>query len=103
MLASSDDWCDGNTLWVNIYFISETKNWWEIYNIGTLQCIATLLDKSTTLLIWGVRVIGGYRWSYKCINTTFLVSRLKMNIFGNLFVSDNKISHSALSTQIFSS
>lgn len=43
MLASGDNWCDGNSLWVNIYLISRNcKNWWETYNIGTLQCAATL-------------------------------------------------------------
>lgn len=86
MLASGDNWCDGNSLWVNIYLISRNcKNWWEIDNIGTLQCAATLLSKSTVLLlIWKARTLCGHHWFYKCLNTDFPISRLKMNIWENL-------------------
>lgn len=52
MLASGDNWCDGNSLWVNIYLISRNcKNWWEIDNIGTLQCAATLLSKEHCIIV----------------------------------------------------
>lgn len=53
MLASGDNWCDGNALWVSVYLISgNCKNWWEIYSTGTFQSAAALLNKNTVLLIW---------------------------------------------------
>lgn len=83
MLASGDNWCDGNALWVTIYLISENcKNWWEIYNIDILQCVAALLNKNKFDLegrdsVWSSLI-------YKYLNTNFPISRLKMNILGNL-------------------
>lgn len=84
MLASGDNWCDGNALWVNIYLISRNcKNWWEIYNTGTLQCAAALKEHCIVVDL-GVGTICGHHWFYKYFNTNFPISRLKMNILGNV-------------------